>query len=904
MRVRCSECGALYELDDQRIPDTGLAVKCSRCEHIFVAKRSKRATKTTTKAVTRHPTPPPDLAAPPSPSPLLRDSALPFSNTGIPPAPVQDEPAPYYSLRRPDGKVYSFRDMATLQRWIVERKALRVDELSQDGVTWVPLGNIPELSSFFDVVDRSSGMFQAPQMAGNMEPEEVPAPRTTMQMAAYQAPAAPAAPVTPSAPVAPTPIEESPSQASAPSPATVEPNQPSEEEQTPTEPLTPVPQLDEQAEPSPGASQPSPMVTPDEMAGQMPESMTQAPIQESSSEPSPKAESEPVPDAPEPATTNQTEPQVTEQTSPEQTVSVEENQVPEGETNQSTAEESHADSGAFFANETPVQAKTPTVIVDMNTSIANEARERTSGLYESQEPDSDEQRDAPEESVQDNPEESSQVEQLPVEESSTEEETAEDSQAPSTEEEEAPEESAEVPDEMATTEPEPSLDDEWNQARQESEWDDLDLEHDSGSGIGKYLAMTVVLLGVLAALWVFVVQDMVFPKGPSPKALETFNEAKVQTFFFSMESLLEAEKTLVPVLEKEQDFARGYALLAMIQVSRSDLLQQEMKSLQAEIATLTEEITAAGNDKEKLAPLIETKKKRIQEFSGLEKDFNKYSSTAYGYAEKAFKLNPENPWPHLALADYYRQGGDAVKAKQHLDKAESLDKPANNDALIAYLKGTLFGVDQALYKDAHRSFDLAFKKDPTLVRSQWSQALLYLKENNPKQALVTLNEILQLHPGHRPSKELAETLTPKEEPKKEEEKADVKKATAQKNSRPAAPVSEYQRLLNQANRERRNFNTAKALELFTQAKAEKETSAAWTGIGLCHLDMSKFGDATKALEKAVSLGKTPQAVMNLAIAYEGQGNPTKALKYYKIYVQSWPNARNAGEARSSIERLQ
>ena len=42
------------------------------------------------------------------------------------------------------------------RRWIVERKVSRDDQISRSGETWKPLGEIAELSSFFQVVDAAT----------------------------------------------------------------------------------------------------------------------------------------------------------------------------------------------------------------------------------------------------------------------------------------------------------------------------------------------------------------------------------------------------------------------------------------------------------------------------------------------------------------------------------------------------------------------------------------------------------------------------------------------------------------------------------------------------------------------------------------------------------------------------
>lgn len=44
-------------------------------------------------------------------------------------------------------------DLATLHRWIIERRVTRDDRISQDGKTWQRVGEVADLVPFFDIVD-------------------------------------------------------------------------------------------------------------------------------------------------------------------------------------------------------------------------------------------------------------------------------------------------------------------------------------------------------------------------------------------------------------------------------------------------------------------------------------------------------------------------------------------------------------------------------------------------------------------------------------------------------------------------------------------------------------------------------------------------------------------------------
>lgn len=123
MDVRCSQCGVEYEFDEEKVKPTGVTVKCTSCGHVFKVRRS---------------------------SP---EESTPFTT-----APDGDG----WMVRHRDGTVMRFRELTTLQKWIVEQKVGRDDAISRTGRTWRPLGDIAELASFFEVVEAANAAKTTP----------------------------------------------------------------------------------------------------------------------------------------------------------------------------------------------------------------------------------------------------------------------------------------------------------------------------------------------------------------------------------------------------------------------------------------------------------------------------------------------------------------------------------------------------------------------------------------------------------------------------------------------------------------------------------------------------------------------------------------------------------------------
>ncbi len=182
MDVRCPSCGTDYELDDARVPDTGLPVKCSKCGHVFRAIR-------------------PSPNGGPGPAKVV---------TGI------HSIATEWMIRRTTGEMVRFRELTTLQRWIVERKVTRVDEISKTGKKWEKLGNIPELAIFFQVIENQGapiGEGSSPadgSMSTDADTEQMPVVPLTAEAAPPAATPAPATPWQTSPPPA-IPVEVKPS---------------------------------------------------------------------------------------------------------------------------------------------------------------------------------------------------------------------------------------------------------------------------------------------------------------------------------------------------------------------------------------------------------------------------------------------------------------------------------------------------------------------------------------------------------------------------------------------------------------------------------------------------------------------------------------------------------------------
>jgi outer membrane biosynthesis protein TonB len=127
VQIACDQCQAQYEMDPPAAPfvrDQDLVFRCTACGNSILVKPGGQV---------------PSATVAPS-EPEQADSAAEETRS---------------ILLRQDGKTYHVKDQATLQRWIVERRILREDEISMGGQEWKKVGDFEGFHVFFELIDRA-----------------------------------------------------------------------------------------------------------------------------------------------------------------------------------------------------------------------------------------------------------------------------------------------------------------------------------------------------------------------------------------------------------------------------------------------------------------------------------------------------------------------------------------------------------------------------------------------------------------------------------------------------------------------------------------------------------------------------------------------------------------------------
>lgn len=151
MKVTCSRCGTEYNFDDSKVTEEGVKVKCTRCENVFRVRKKAYAITEPESGGASGGVSSGDVTGGAISAPIEDASSATFTGATL----------RQWMIRRATGETMEFKEMTTLQRWIVERRVSPSDEISHNGVKWKRLGAIPELAPFFKVVDDEDAATEA-----------------------------------------------------------------------------------------------------------------------------------------------------------------------------------------------------------------------------------------------------------------------------------------------------------------------------------------------------------------------------------------------------------------------------------------------------------------------------------------------------------------------------------------------------------------------------------------------------------------------------------------------------------------------------------------------------------------------------------------------------------------------
>lgn len=155
LKVQCDSCSARYKLDETRIKGKGARITCPKCGHQFVVYKQDLVNPNfddddepvTIVAPQESIFPPQALKADAEPAPTSKSGVA--RPTNVNDLNWREVGLTSFKVKVSFGLVYDFSDVATLKRYIGDKKVQATDSLSFDGRTWKTLAEIRDLDAFF-----------------------------------------------------------------------------------------------------------------------------------------------------------------------------------------------------------------------------------------------------------------------------------------------------------------------------------------------------------------------------------------------------------------------------------------------------------------------------------------------------------------------------------------------------------------------------------------------------------------------------------------------------------------------------------------------------------------------------------------------------------------------------------
>ena len=156
MKIRCGNCGTVYNINDSLITDKPRRVRCSKCNNTFTVRRASPAPPSQIPAQSEKQ--PESPVSPPSAKPPIAPAETespPEVAASLKPSPQPKAPTPSTPSAgekwqvKVGEEIYEDLELNTLKQWIREGRLQPMDEVSSSGGEWVIACDIPILMRYF-----------------------------------------------------------------------------------------------------------------------------------------------------------------------------------------------------------------------------------------------------------------------------------------------------------------------------------------------------------------------------------------------------------------------------------------------------------------------------------------------------------------------------------------------------------------------------------------------------------------------------------------------------------------------------------------------------------------------------------------------------------------------------------
>jgi predicted Zn finger-like uncharacterized protein len=447
--------------------------------------------------------------------------------------------------------------------------------------------------------------------------------------------------------------------------------------------------------------------------------------------------------------------------------------------------------------------------------------------------------------------------------------------------------------------------------------------HATGKTVGLVTVGMIVVAGVVLGV---VYRDRL-------KALFSGNEADATYQAGRKLFLLDDEESLRLA---DQQLAKGSQNDALVQAARAEVYSSWAQHLRdyAELLERRARILEAGSASPTQAD--EPKRLRLQA-TNLKNEAERKLGEAESHAKKAVDLGPERGEVKRAMADYLRVHGR--NTREVLPFLAAARKTLPEDPETLYVEGAFWGSQgnvtraEDLLKEALTKTRARYGQ--SLIRAGFQLAMIHLRAGRRPDARAQAESILAANEKHRWARELLDLVTledrqppvamrpdsgaatpppPGDTPKPPTPGDTPKPPTPGGTPKPPTPGGtptavaggSYDQLVKEGNSLSEKGRTMQAFKLFERAlKLKPGGLEAHTGIGYCHLDQERFAAAILSFRRALAISPTyGESLIGMAEAYKVQGNNSKALDYYRAYLQANPSGSKATLAKRNVADLE
>ncbi|MBK04731.1 MAG: hypothetical protein CL920_31640 [Deltaproteobacteria bacterium] len=422
-----------------------------------------------------------------------------------------------------------------------------------------------------------------------------------------------------------------------------------------------------------------------------------------------------------------------------------------------------------------------------------------------------------------------------------------------------------------------------------------------------------------------------------PDALKKVKEARAAWAPFTPDAFRKAGAFLTSAVEIQgKPFPSQQATKAQLSLFRAEyaLLKlnfetRKMKRLQAQANELIKQIQALNSEdkqpkgkkakkekeeketelKAKLQPILQALKDHKAVFQKADDAVEKHRRDAKMLLDRLQSIKQPNAYTRLALMHLISLSKDPEALKRSMDATKQLfkkNRPAVLDK-VSFYEGAQMS-RRKKYVESEALLQKSIKEHGDMVLPRLLRAWGLIAQDKLLDAKTILSAVESAQKGHPLVKWMRKRLEAPVAPKPATTPETPKKGAPAKQptKRPAKPAvkGNFKSLFRRAERLRRRESLRSALRYYRLAMKLKKTSRLYSGMGWCLLDLGRSKSAKRYFDRAMRMSKrNGSAYYGLGLTYRRMRQKGKARQMLQRYLKLFPRGRDAGEVRLILRSL-